>query len=205
MLTRLVEGNKRVQANCYWPEEGTVRRFGRLLVYHNKTFVLGEVIVRSLLIREAISSSLDKSSTREIIQLHYEGWPDDGVPMSTKPIRDLLMLMAKFKARSVLQHLDGPVVVHCSAGLGRTGSFIACHITLHKILNNESPNIKRTVELLRKQRHGMVRNQEQYSLIYSVVGDALQTGLLKELSIQLTGPVLRTSAEMELAEQRNED
>jgi len=83
--------------------------------------------------------------------------------------------VSKFKSRAaVLCQLEGPVVVHCSAGIGRTGAFIACHITLQKLQHNLTPNIKQTVEILRKQRKGMVRNVAQYALIYSVIKDVLK-------------------------------
>jgi len=189
MLTPLVEtfnvANSpipmaRNQANCYWPPEGKVSRYGNLLIYHKRSFVLErEIIVRSLLIRE----NNNQSTTREIIQLHYEGWPDNGIPTSTSAVRNMLVLVTKFKKRSSNNGLTGSVVVHCSAGLGRTGSFIAAHITLHRILNKQTPKVRETVEMIRKQRMGLVRNENQVNFIYAVVQDAVNTpGLLSELS-----------------------
>lgn len=180
MLTGLVEGNS-VKAHSYWPEEGKVKRFGEIVICHKKTFQVGDITVRSLLARKSSSNLFGETGAREIIQLQYEGWPDHGVPESTKTIQELLVLMTKFKNRASRQSLDGPVVVHCSAGLGRTGAFIGAHITLMKLLNNETPNVKTTVELIRKQRSGLVRNEAQYAFIYTVVKDFLKSGQLKEL------------------------
>jgi len=172
MVTGLVEDNV-IKATCYWPEEGKVKTFGNLLICHKKTFCIGEIIIRSLLIRPV---NQEHQSTREIIQLHYEGWPDAGVPTTTKPVRDLLILMNKFQERaSALYSLNGPLVVHCSAGVGRTGCLIACHIAIEKLKEREVPNIKQSVELMRKQRHPTtVRNVRQYEFIYTVVRDAVK-------------------------------
>lgn len=187
MLTSLEEGHLN-KAHCYWPEEGKVKKFGKLLVCHKKSFRVGEIIVRSLLVR-LVAPDASSSATREIIQLQYEGWPDFGAPSSTKSIRDLIVLMTKFRARAASSYaLEGPIAIHCSAGLGRTGAYVACHITLEKLRHNEPANIRQTVELMRKQRAGMVRNEIQYSLIYAVVRDALKSGLLKELTASCCSP-----------------
>jgi len=170
MLTGLDEGNA-PKADRYWPSEGKAERYGSFFVLHKKKFFANDIAIRSILIKKTDSNE----PAREIIHLHYQGWPDFGVPSCTKVIRNLLILVSKFKSRAaVLCQLEGPVVVHCSAGIGRTGAFIACHITLQKLQHNLTPNIKQTVEILRKQRNGMVRNVAQYALIYSVIKDVLK-------------------------------
>jgi len=156
----------------YWPEEGEVARYGQYLVCQKKNFQLGDIEVRSLLIKDNNNGGTE--DTREIIHLQYRDWPDFGVPQTTKPIRDLLCLSSKFKQRAAtVYNLAGPMVVHCSAGVGRTGAFIAAHITLEKLKNNLPVNIQETVRRLRAQRQGMIRTQEQYSLVYSVMFDVL--------------------------------
>lgn len=176
MLTGLHEGNI-VKADKYWPENGEVKQYGKMIVLLRRTFSVGEITIRSFLIREESSKA-----TREVIQLHYDNWPDFGVPPTTKSIRDLILLMVGFRQKAFdLYSLKGPVVVHCSAGVGRTGVFVASHIALEKLLQKEKLDIKRIVTQLRTQRQGMVRTEEQYRLIYSIVMDSLKTNFLMEL------------------------
>eukprot|EP01114_Cavostelium_apophysatum_P024251 TRINITY_DN9435_c0_g1_i1.p1 TRINITY_DN9435_c0_g1~~TRINITY_DN9435_c0_g1_i1.p1 ORF type:complete len:328 (+),score=70.65 TRINITY_DN9435_c0_g1_i1:170-1153(+) len=169
----------RVQADRYWPEEGQIARYGNILVGLNRTFLLGEITIRSLLIRKVNSdenSDLPAPPTREIIQLHFEGWPDDSVPLASQSICDILFLMNKLKKRAATQHnLSGPVVVHCSAGLGRTGAFIASAIALEMIVHNQPVVVKRIVDNIRKQRVGLVRTTEQYQMIFEVIKQASET------------------------------
>jgi len=177
MLTDVEED----KAISYWPEEGKIVRYGSFLVCHKKNFELGDIQVRSLLVREATSHG--KSSTREVIHLLYKNWPDFGIPTSTKVIRDLLVLITKFKGRaSEIHSLSGPIVVHCSAGVGRTGVFLACHIALDCLRMGVLPNIKETVSKIREERQGLVRTFEQYSFIYRVLLDILRSNLLQEIS-----------------------
>lgn len=160
------------KATQYWPEEGEVVRYGQYLVCQKKSFLLGDIQVRSLLIKE---DGFGNEDTREIIHLQYRDWPDFGVPQTTKSLKELLLLASKFKQRSAtVYNLVGPMVVHCSAGVGRTGVFIAAHITLENLKNNCPVNIQNTVRRLRSQRHGMIRTQEQYSMVYSIMFDVLR-------------------------------
>jgi protein tyrosine phosphatase len=84
--------------------------------------------------------------------------------------------MNKFQERaSDLYGLSGPWIVHCSAGVGRTGALIACHVVLEKLKRKEYPNIKNIVESLRMQRHHtMVKNEKQYEFIFKVAKDIVR-------------------------------
>jgi len=125
----------------------------------------------------SLDSSEDDSSdevpregqeVRQVVQLHCTKWPDFGVPKSTSVMKDLL---AEVDLRK--QGLEDPIVVHCSAGIGRTGTFVAIHMSLHKHLHGEGINIRDTVKSLRSQRLGMVQSKEQYMFVYTVVADIL--------------------------------
>jgi hypothetical protein len=73
------------------------------------------------------------TSSRRIVQLHFKGWPDQGVPDSTRPIRELVHLMQFYRQKAAERSLRGPVLVHCSAGIGRTGTFLAIVFSLEKM------------------------------------------------------------------------
>jgi hypothetical protein len=73
-------------------------------------------------------------STRRVVQLHFKGWPDQGVPESTQPIRELVHLMQFYRRKAGARSLDGPALIHCSAGIGRTGTFLAIVFSLEKMM-----------------------------------------------------------------------
>jgi len=107
---------------------------------------------------------------RQIVQLHCTQWPDFGVPESTQVMKDLLTELDLRK-----KGVKDPICVHCSAGIGRTGTFVAIHTSLQKALLGEEIDIKNTVLHLRSQRMGMIQSKEQYMFVYAVVEDVLQT------------------------------
>jgi len=105
---------------------------------------------------------------RQVVQLHCTDWPDFGVPKSTTVTTDLLDELDIRK-----KGLEDPIVVHCSAGIGRTGTFVAIHMSIQKHSRNQEINIKDTVQSLRSQRLGMVQSKEQYMFVYNVVAAVL--------------------------------
>jgi len=110
----------------------------------------------------------DDQEIRQVVQLHCTKWPDFGVPKSTGVMTDLITEV-NIRKKGRLR----PIVVHCSAGIGRTGTFVAIHMSLQKDLVGEKIDIKDTVRSLRSQRLGMVQSKEQYMFVYSVVSDIL--------------------------------
>jgi protein tyrosine phosphatase len=106
---------------------------------------------------------------RRVVQLHCTKWPDFGVPDSAEVLKDLIKEVDIRK-----QEVDKPIVVHCSAGIGRTGTFVAIHMSLQKDLQGEEINISKTVRSLREQRLGMIQSEEQYLFVYSVVHEILR-------------------------------
>jgi len=110
--------------------------------------------------------------TRKVTQLHCTKWPDFGVPDSAEVMKDLISEV-DIRKRGV----DKPIVVHCSAGIGRTGTFVAIHMCLQKDLQGEEINISKTVRSLREQRLGMIQSEEQYFFVYSVVHEIMRDKL----------------------------
>eukprot|EP01124_Arcella_intermedia_P010150 TRINITY_DN16688_c0_g1_i1.p1 TRINITY_DN16688_c0_g1~~TRINITY_DN16688_c0_g1_i1.p1 ORF type:complete len:510 (-),score=113.29 TRINITY_DN16688_c0_g1_i1:56-1585(-) len=119
----------------------------------------------------------EHQEVRQVVHLHCTSWPDFGVPKSTTLMTDLI---AEVDIRKKAHHR--PIVVHCSAGIGRTGTFVAIHMSLQKDLVGEKIDIKDTVSSLRSQRLGMVQSKEQYLFVYSVVYDILKSRYSRCLS-----------------------
>ncbi|XP_044729412.1 phosphatidylinositol phosphatase PTPRQ [Chrysoperla carnea] len=105
---------------------------------------------------------------RKLIHLQFHEWPDFGVPQSTDSVLKLCR-----EIRSHQAHNYGVVVVHCSAGVGRTGTIIAIDILVQAIHANRKIDVFGTVHNLRKQRQHMVKNEGQYAFIYSCLRDEI--------------------------------
>jgi protein tyrosine phosphatase len=173
MLTRLTERNQ-LKATAYWPDGvGERQQFGPFDVSHLRSEAINSHLIQRVFeVRHA-------GQTRQVVHLHYTEWPDFGTPRSTQTIRVLAELVDAHREAGRRAGLDGPIVTHCSAGVGRAGTFIAIHINLEKMKRKHSGSgqqevvdIPRTVALLRQSRAGMVQTAEQYQFIYDVVRDA---------------------------------
>jgi protein tyrosine phosphatase len=171
MLTRLTERNQ-LKATAYWPEGvGESRQFGPFDITHLRSEAINSHLTQRVFeVRHA-------GQIRQVVHLHYTEWPDFGTPRSTQTIRVLAGLVDAHREAGRRAGLDGPIVTHCSAGVGRAGTFIAIHINLEKMNHpgshqQEAVDIPRTVALLRQSRAGMVQTAEQYQFIYDVVRDA---------------------------------
>lgn len=116
----------------------------------------------------------DKGKEHFLQMFHYEDWVDQATPKETAHIVDFLQIVGK-----TAEEKGGPLVVHCSAGIGRTGTFIAMHALMKALKKElslgkkpheiETPEIKHLVTEMRKQRKGMVQQAEQYELIHKAI------------------------------------
>lgn len=171
MLSSLSE-NGVVKCDCYWPEEGQTKKYGGLLVHNRKTFSSsGTTIIRSLFIKPEDGSQ----PHREIMHIEFGGWPDYGAVQDSKAIASLIGLARRLKDRSSINNLTGPMVVHCSAGVGRTGTFIAIDIVTQRLQHRMSTDIPKIVKNLRWQRPMSVMTISQYNMIYNVSKEGVTT------------------------------
>jgi len=128
-------------------------------------------IVRHFLLQSRLSSS--DCSTRIIRQFHFTSWPDFDCPQDPQ---HLIRFIEAVRLESGILAGDDPIfiLVHCSAGVGRTGTFIALDIMMEQVANGEAVDVFNTVLSIRKARAHMVQSEEQYHFLYKCVAQYIQ-------------------------------
>uniref|UniRef100_A0A3B4FRL8 protein-tyrosine-phosphatase n=1 Tax=Pundamilia nyererei TaxID=303518 RepID=A0A3B4FRL8_9CICH len=163
MVTNLVEVG-RVKCVRYWPDETEV--YGDIKVTLIETEPLAEYVIRTFTVQKKGHHEI-----RELRQFHFTSWPDHGVPCYATGLLGFIR-QVKF-----LNPPDaGPIVVHCSAGAGRTGCFIAVDIMLDMAENEGVVDIFNCIRELRSQRVNMVQTEEQYVFVHDAILEACLCG-----------------------------
>jgi len=167
MLTRIVDGDEDKCA-LYFPEsENQSQIYGKVLVT-NKSFTCSPHGIARRVFAVQDTKSLEQPLT--VVHYEYLGWPDHYVPVSTRSVRELIRASFSIPPRA------GPFVVHCSAGIGRTGTYCAIDHTLRRILGGDltAVDMENTVRQFRLQRDGMVQTRDQYRFCYEAVIQELE-------------------------------
>ncbi|XP_061834824.1 receptor-type tyrosine-protein phosphatase F isoform X9 [Nerophis lumbriciformis] len=164
MMTRLEE-KSRVKCDQYWPSRGT-ETYGMIQVTMLDTVELATYSVRTFALYKNGSSE-----KREMRQFQFMAWPDHGVPEYPTPI---LAFLRRVKACNPPD--AGPMVVHCSAGVGRTGCFIVIDAMLERMKHEKSVDIYGHVTCMRAQRNYMVQTEDQYIFIHEALLEAATCG-----------------------------
>ncbi|XP_069719041.1 receptor-type tyrosine-protein phosphatase F isoform X9 [Phaenicophaeus curvirostris] len=164
MMTRLEE-KSRVKCDQYWPSRGT-ETYGMIQVTLLETVELATYTVRSFVLYKNGSSE-----KRELRQFQFMAWPDHGVPEYPTPI---LAFLRRVKACNPSD--AGPMVVHCSAGVGRTGCFIVIDAMLERMKHEKTVDIYGHVTCMRSQRNYMVQTEDQYIFIHEALLEAATCG-----------------------------
>ncbi|CAH1795007.1 unnamed protein product [Owenia fusiformis] len=169
MVTLDVEGGK-VKCHRYWPDSAVrpITVFDRYEVSLVKLIELEKFDVRQLKMTDR-----ESGTSHNIVHLNYTGWPDHGVPHTARSILQYVQLIHTFNS-------GGPIIVHCSAGIGRTGAIITIDTVLANIQRDHRFDIHEIVHTLRKQRQGMIQTKDQYLFCYSAASEALQFLLNKD-------------------------
>ncbi|XP_061946580.1 protein-tyrosine-phosphatase PTP1 isoform X2 [Populus nigra] len=162
MLTRLVDNYKTVKCGDYFQAEDGPRDFGNISIVTKWI----KTTDTSLLLRNLKA----EEQPMNVLHIQYPEWPDHGVPEDTIVVREI------FKRVYNVPPSLGPIVVHCSAGIGRTGTYCTIHNTVQRILVGDMSalDIANTVATFRSQRIGMVQTMEQYFFCYEAIIDELE-------------------------------
>ncbi|XP_054865689.1 protein tyrosine phosphatase receptor type Db isoform X14 [Amphiprion ocellaris] len=172
MMTKLEEKSRmpsyffsKVKCDQYWPTRGT-ETYGLIQVTLLDTVELATYSVRTLALYK--SGSNEK---REVRHFQFTAWPDHGVPEHPTPF---LAFLRRVKACNPPD--AGPMVVHCSAGVGRTGCFIVIDAMTERIKHEKTIDIYGHVTLMRSQRNYMVQTEDQYIFIHDALLEAVTCG-----------------------------
>ncbi|XP_029293391.1 protein tyrosine phosphatase receptor type Db isoform X1 [Cottoperca gobio] len=172
MMTKLEEKSRmpsyffsKVKCDQYWPTRGT-ETYGLIQVTLLDTVELATYSVRTFALYK--SGSNEK---REVRHFQFTAWPDHGVPEHPTPF---LAFLRRVKACNPPD--AGPMVVHCSAGVGRTGCFIVIDAMAERIKHEKALDIYGHVTLMRSQRNYMVQTEDQYIFIHDALLEAVTCG-----------------------------
>lgn len=175
MLTRLTEGGA-AMCHRYWPEEGSE-------IYHiyEVHLVSEHIWCDDYLVRSFYLKNTRTGETRTVTQFHFLSWPDSGVPASTKALLEFRRKVNKsYRGRSC------PIVVHCSDGAGRTGTYCLIDMVLSRMAKGAKEiDIAATLEHLRDQRARMVATRQQFEFVLTAVAEEVHA-ILKALPPQPT-------------------
>ncbi|XP_078532008.1 receptor-type tyrosine-protein phosphatase delta isoform X8 [Lissotriton helveticus] len=164
MMTKLEE-RSRVKCDQYWPSRGT-ETYALIQVTLLDTVELATYCVRTFALYKNGSSE-----KREVRQFQFTAWPDHGVPEHPTPFLAFLR-----RVKTCNPSDAGPMVVHCSAGVGRTGCFIVIDAMLERIKHEKTVDIYGHVTLMRAQRNYMVQTEDQYIFIHDALMEAVTCG-----------------------------
>ncbi|XP_036384166.1 tyrosine-protein phosphatase non-receptor type 13 isoform X2 [Megalops cyprinoides] len=158
MMTQEVEGGK-IKCQRYWPDTPKTAEMvdERLQIMLVKDQHLDNFVIRLIEVKD-----IQTNEVQHVTHLNYTGWPDHGTPTQPEQLLTFISYMRHI-------HRSGPIITHCSAGIGRSGTLICIDVVLGLISKDADFDISDVVRTMRLQRHGMVQTEEQYIFCYQVI------------------------------------
>ncbi|XP_077193279.1 receptor-type tyrosine-protein phosphatase U isoform X2 [Paroedura picta] len=163
MITKLVEVG-RVKCSKYWPDDSDM--YGDIKITQVNSETLAEYVVRTFTLERR-----GYSARHEVKQFHFTSWPEHGVPYHAT---GLLAFIRRVKASTPPD--AGPIVIHCSAGTGRTGCYIVLDVMLDMAECEGVVDIYNCVKTLCSRRINMIQTEEQYVFIHDAILEACLCG-----------------------------
>ncbi|XP_039472537.1 receptor-type tyrosine-protein phosphatase H-like [Oreochromis aureus] len=165
MVTNCIEGG-RTKCEQYWPADSKPCLYGELLVT-----MRSEQQETNWTLREFNLKDRKTSEEQTVKHFHFTAWPNHGVPECTE-------VLIQFRGL-VRQHIEreggkAPTVVHCSAGVGRTGTIISLDVLLQQLEKEQAVGINAFVHKMRLNRPYMVQKESQYIFLHQCIMDSLQ-------------------------------
>lgn len=185
MMTRTVEGG-RTKCEPYWPKDvGLTKTYGNVQVTLKDETHHEHWLCRSLMLRCSRTGT-----SRAVEHLQFTEWPDFGIPTSS---RHMLAYLAEVKRIEADADTDAPIVVHCSAGVGRTGTFMCIDACLQRAREEGVINVFFCLAQMRRQRMMLVNAPSQYAFIYRTllhaISDAAATTPQSSRKVNVPGSV----------------
>ncbi|KAM8807854.1 receptor-type tyrosine-protein phosphatase eta [Eudromia elegans] len=165
MLTKCVE-QARTKCEQYWPDKQSMS-YGDIVVT-----MVAEIVLPEWTIRDFTVENTNVSEIHTVRQFHFTSWPDHGVPETTDLLINFRHLVQEYNSQNPI---DSPVLVHCSAGVGRTGTFIAIDRLIQQMEMESTVDVYGVVYDLRMHRPLMVQTEDQYVFLNQCVMDIIRS------------------------------
>ncbi|XP_058014247.1 receptor-type tyrosine-protein phosphatase eta isoform X2 [Ahaetulla prasina] len=173
MLTKCVEQG-RTKCEEYWPNKQS-KNYGDIMVAMTSEIFLPEWTIRDFSIQQS-----DSPESHPVRQFHFTAWPDHGVPETTDLLISFRHLVHEFMKQ---KPPSSPTLVHCSAGVGRTGTFISIDRLIQQMEIENTVDVYGTVYDLRMHRSLMVQTEDQYVFLNHCVMDIIKSNKEKKMDL----------------------